>query len=199
MAAASSTRTRPRSCSTARTVSPRASSSRASSRTAYATIGLPIDGLRRALLTGRVGMIIDGAWILYAEQQAGRSRTWTSRRFPRPQAGQRSVNVVERRRLCRVQAVQAPGGSGEIRAVHGDARRRSNTGSQLLKTGVSPGVVERGLCEGDIREMAGARESAGDERGRRALSRARRAGRASSIRCSPRSRRSARAPIRNRR
>ena len=106
----------------------------------YATTGVPIDGLRRALLTGRVGMIIDGAWILYAEQQAGEKQNVDVAPIPRPQAGQRSINVVSVGGYVVFKQCRHPAEAAKfVRFMATPQAQQYRV--QLLKTGVSPGVV----------------------------------------------------------
>ncbi|MBV9814076.1 MAG: sugar ABC transporter substrate-binding protein [Acetobacteraceae bacterium] len=112
----------------------------------YATTGAAIDGLRRSLLTGRVGMAIDGAWILYAQSQFPQPTTIDVAPIPRAQAGTRSVNVSSVGGYVVYAASKHPAEAARfVRYMATPDAQQYRV--QLLKTGVSPGVVDEAYAK----------------------------------------------------
>ena len=112
----------------------------------YATTGLPIDGLRRALLSGRVGMIIDGAWILYAQDQYGQKVNIDVAPIPPRQAGGTSINVVSVGGYVVFKQTRHPAEAAKFVAYMASPEAQQYR-VQLLKTGVSPGVVNEAYAK----------------------------------------------------
>jgi ABC-type glycerol-3-phosphate transport system substrate-binding protein len=106
----------------------------------YATTGVATDGLRRALLTGRVGMIIDGAWILYAQSQFPQKADIDVAPIPPPQAGGRQINVSSVGGYVVYAKSKHPAEAAKfVRFMATPDAQQYRV--QLLKTGVSPAVV----------------------------------------------------------
>ena len=106
----------------------------------YATAGVAMDGLRRALLSGRVGMIIDGAWILYAQSQYPEKVVIDVAPIPPAKAGQASVNVVSVGGYVVFAQCKHPSEAAKfVRFMASPQAQQYRV--QLLKMGVSPDVV----------------------------------------------------------
>ena len=107
----------------------------------YATVGVAIDALRRSLLDGRVGMIIDGAWILYADSLLPKPVEIDVAPIPPPQAGQPSVNVVSVGGYVVFKQTRHPAEAAKF-VTYMASPEAQQYRVQLLKTGVSPSVVD---------------------------------------------------------
>jgi arabinogalactan oligomer/maltooligosaccharide transport system substrate-binding protein len=106
----------------------------------YATVGVSIDALRRALLEGRVGMMIDGAWILYADSQLPAAVDIAVGPIPPSQPGKPSTNVVSVGGYVVFRQTRHPAEAAKF-VMWMASPEAQQYRVQLLKTGVSPSVV----------------------------------------------------------
>jgi ABC-type glycerol-3-phosphate transport system substrate-binding protein len=120
-------------------------------REGYVSAGVPVDGLRTALLGGRVAMIIDGPWIFYAASQAGhqsgKDLALDVAPIPLGQgAGGKHVNVASVGAYVVFSATKHPDEAATF-ATYMASPAAQQYRVQLLKTGVSPRVVNEAYAK----------------------------------------------------
>jgi len=108
----------------------------------YATSGLPVDELRHALLGGRVAMMIDGPWILYADSNMDQPIAVDVAPIPRGKAGGKLINVGTVGDYVVWHKSKYPDQAATfVKWMASPEAQQFRV--QLLKTSVAPAVVEK--------------------------------------------------------
>jgi ABC-type glycerol-3-phosphate transport system substrate-binding protein len=111
-----------------------------------ATAGVPVEGLREALLSGRVAMIIDGPWIFYAASNYGHPVALEVAPMPPAKAGSKPINVASVGGYVVFAATKHPQEAATFAKFMASPEAQQYR-VQLLKTGVSPAVVNEAYAK----------------------------------------------------
>jgi ABC-type glycerol-3-phosphate transport system substrate-binding protein len=105
------------------------------------TVNVPQDGMRRGLLTGRFGMIFDGPWIFYAAANLGQpAQPFDVTAFPTAKPGVPSATVASIGAYTAFSSTKYPEEAAKFVKFMASPEAQQYR-IQLLKPGVSPGVV----------------------------------------------------------